>query len=185
MKVVTFREGARRQAPTHPCGGAKVVMRTGRISIFMLIIFLNPPTTLSKIPIVLPGTLLLLVDAVGWKISGLKLLFFGSLLMFCCCSFNLKDEAIQVMECHKVRHSLGSTLIRPVNPRIIKPSMQSSVSIFAQKYLCSKVSSQILISSYKIIIFAFMKIVLEDDNAFRSALLYLPFFTEIIMKKPA
>ena len=110
-------------------------MRTGRISIFMLIIFLNPPTTLSKILIVLPGTLLLLVDAVGWKISGLKLLFFGSLLMFCCCSLNLKDEAIQVMECHKVRHSLGSTLIRPVNPRIIKPSMQSSVSIFVQKYL--------------------------------------------------
>ena len=54
--------------------------------------------------------------------------------MFCCCSLNLKDEAIQVMECHKVR--LGSTLIRPVNPRIIKPSKQSSVSIFAQKYLC-------------------------------------------------
>ena len=77
----------------------------------LIIIFLNPPTTLSKIPIVLPGTLLLLVDAVGWKISGLKLLFFGSLLMFCCCSLNLKDEAIQVMECHKVRHSLGSTLL--------------------------------------------------------------------------
>ena len=35
------------------------------------------------------------------------------------------------------------------------------------------------------IIFAFMKIVLEDDCAFRLALLYLHFFTEFIMKKPA
>ena len=39
--------------------------------------------------------------------------------------------------------------------------------------------------SYKMIIFAFMNIVLEDDCAFRLALLYLHFFTEFIMKKPA
>ena len=86
--------------------------------------------------------------------------------MFCCCSLNSKDEAIQVKERETDRHSLGSTLIRPVNPRIIKPSMQSFVS---NKYLRSKVSlfksifidAKILISSYKISIFAFMKIVLK------------------------
>ena len=141
-------------------------MRTGRISIFMLIIFLNPPTTLSKIPIVLPGTLLLLVDSVGWKISGLKLLFFGSLLMFCCCSLNLKYEAIQVMECHKVRHSLGSNYFNQTSQ---SQDNQTKYYAIICKYLCSKVSlfksifidARILISSYKISIFAFMKIVLK------------------------